>query len=116
MMCKSFLKPVGLQMGLEESLEFSWAVMAPGLQKGGREKAEGVGRCTCLVSLQCVVQEKRAGLGAEVVGGGEGEGGFPPHLDEPGWGSRSDDVHTAALGRKKRERKGKKQLNIHQSH
>ena len=44
MVCKSFLKPVGLEMGLEESLEFPWAVMAPGLQKGGRGKVAGAGR------------------------------------------------------------------------
>ena len=73
-------------------------------------------RCTCLVSLQCVVQERRAGLGAEVVGGGEGEGRFPPHPDEPGWGGRSGDVHTTTLGRKKEREREKKQLNIHQSH
>ena len=67
MVCKSFLKPVGLQMGLEESLEFSWAVMAPGLQKGGREKAEGVGRslagADARVSLACSAWCRRRGQG-----------------------------------------------------
>lgn len=40
---KSFLKAVGLEVDSEESLEFPWAVMFPGLQKGGKEKAEVAG-------------------------------------------------------------------------
>lgn len=65
MVCKSFLKPVGLEMGLEESLEFPWAVMALGLQKGGREKAEGAGRslagADACVSLACSAWRRRGG-------------------------------------------------------
>ena len=63
--CKSFLKPFGLEMGLEESLEFPWAVIALGLQKGGREKAEGAGRslagADARVSLACSAQRGRGG-------------------------------------------------------
>ena len=44
MVFKSFLKAVGLEMDSEESLEFPWALMVPGLQKGGKETAEVAGR------------------------------------------------------------------------